>query len=269
MEKKQRLAKITTEFMVQVQNLQELLGQASQLGSRIAEMTGKLGKIDHDLEVMERFPVNTSNKEPAGIESREKNGLQFNVPTGGPSNILSFPGTNLFGAAGTRIKRFLALPFLAVPGKSLPVDIPDFRPFLQRDGLILLAWDKRMTETGESYTAYWVTSIGTPRFYASGSHTAEDFFLARPDRKSYAAEDGIEFYGQDAPVYLVHVAPELMMSNPQHRELRLTHIKALKRCGSEVDFDYRYLLTEEKKRNLPLKKSAGSPRRNTPTESPA
>ena len=81
--------------------------------------------------------------------------------------------------------------------------------------------------------------------------------MVRPDHKSYAAEDGIEFYGENAPLYIVHVAPELMMTNPQHRELRPAHIRLLKHQGSEVDFDYEYLLTTEKRRNLPLKKSQG------------
>ena len=157
-----------------------------------------------------------------------------------------------------RIKQFLAAPYLAMPDKPLPSCIHDFRPLLQRDGLILLAWDMRITEAGERYTAYWITSAGTPRFYASKPHSSEDFFLARPDRKSYAAEDGIEFYGQEAPAFMVHVAPELMKSNPRHGEQRQTHIQILKHYGCNVDFNYRYLLTTVKKRRL----ASGKDRQN-------
>jgi hypothetical protein len=138
------------------------------------------------------------------------------------------------------------VPIQALPGVSLPKNIPDCRPMLQRDGLILLGWDIRSTETGERYTAYWVTSVGVARFYASKTLHLNDLSSARPDHKSYAAEDGIEFYGQEAPSCLVHVAPELMMSNPRHKELRLVHINKLKCMGSKVNFNYKYLLKTEK-----------------------
>ena len=143
--------------------------------------------------------------------------------------------------------------FKAEPGKPLPVEVPDFRLKLQRDGLILLGWDWRLTESGGVYTAYWVTSSGVARYYASKPLSLMDFYSASPDHKSYAAEDGIEFYGQKAPVYIVHVAPELMMSNPMHNKLRQTHIKLLKRLGSKVNFDYKYLLKTEKRKKALVK----------------
>jgi len=184
--------------------------------------------------------------------------------TSGGSNIVHFPGHNPFNNAGaeTRLsnlpmEQFSVAPFLGIPGKPFPSCVYDYRPLLQRDGLILLSWDKRTTEMGDLFTAYWVTSAGIPRFYASKPHSPEDFYLARPHHKSYAAEDGIEFYGQDAPAYIVHVAPELMKTNPRHGELRLVHIKTLKQQGSEVDFDYRYLLTLEKSRSIAVKKLKG------------
>jgi len=151
---------------------------------------------------------------------------------------------------------------MAIPGHPLPAGLTDYRLLLQRDGLILLSWDKRRTEMGDRYTAYWVTSVGLPRFYASLPFKKEDFPSARPEHKSYAAEDGIEFYGQDAPLYIVHVAPELMMHNPRHRELRLEHIQMLKEQGSAANFSYVYLLKTEKKRNPLRKKTSGE---NRPT----
>ena len=168
--------------------------------------------------------------------------------------IIQFPGpksvsshTTGYGA-NSEVRPLNFSIFQAEPGKPLPFEIPDFRPELQRNGLILLGWDWRITESGGVYTAYWVTSAGTARYYASKPLSLDNFYSARPDHKSYAAEDGIEFYGQDSPVYMVHVAPELMMSNPRHGELRKEHIKALKRLGSKVDFSYKYLLKTEKKR---------------------
>ena len=168
------------------------------------------------------------------------------------ANIIPFPGQSSYMTRGdVRAQgNFGAKRILGVPEMQLPHGIPDFRPLLQRDGLILLAWDKRSTEMGERFTAYWVTSTGIPRFYASKHHSHHDFSAAKPDHKSYAAEDGVEFFGQKAPDYLVHVAPELMMSNPRHRELRQAHISILLRQGYNVDYGYDYLLTKEKKRTL-------------------
>jgi hypothetical protein len=195
------------------------------------------------------------------VQSPEFMRPYFNAAAGGSARIIPFPGlAKPIGRTGfpLRAKQNPAsAPILATPGRSLPSGIPDFRPDLQRDGIILLAWDKRKTEMGERYTAYWVTSTGISRYYASKLLSMDDFSSARPDHKSYAAEDGIEFYGQEAPVYVAHVAPELMKSNPRHVELRQIHINALKHQGSKVDFKYKYLLKTDKNRGLPSKKPEG------------
>ena len=136
------------------------------------------------------------------------------------------------------------------PGEKLPENIPDFRPHLQRDGLILLSWDKRICEKGALYTAYWVTSTGIHRYYASRAVFLENFPDAMPYRKSYAAEDGIDFYGEKSPYYIVHVAPELMMSSRHKKTQRPLHIRKLKDLGVDVDFNYNFLLTRERKRYL-------------------
>jgi len=289
MEKMPNLSKIKVELMDQVQNLQELAGQVSQLGSRITTINNKLSKFDRDLELLEKTSPNSAIKEPSFIqfgngtrstenektsppmenkENRPMTEPQFpsgsNISRYRSSNIIPFPESVMVSNWNSkknpqeyRKNKFMALaPFLATPGMSLPPNVPDYRPHLQRDGLILLAWDKRETETGVYYTAYWVTSTGIPRFYASKPLPAKDFFSARPHHKSYAAEDGIEFYGQEAPFYIVHVAPDLMKSNPKHGELRETHIKLLESQGIKVDFNYKYLLKTEKKRNLPLRRSS-------------
>ena len=232
----------TMTVMDHAQYLQSLSDQIFRLEGRINKITTKLSEIDPGKEDSLRMA-----KQPA-----KPNHLDFSHVTGGRSNITPFPGVHLRSE-----RKQNSSPILAMPGKHLPADIPDFRPVLQRDGLILLGWDKRKTEKGELYTAYWVTSNGIPRFYASKQHKAEDFSLAQPDRKSYAAEDGIEFYGQEAPACIVHVAPELMMSNPQHRKLRYAHIKTLKENGISVDFNYKYLLTKERSRNMPAKNQKG------------
>ena len=249
----------------QVKNLQE---QVSQFEGHIMRLADKLGKIDKNLGMAQDCVLQQIQKEPDSDDmTAPPSELKrpFNAPTGGLAKIIPFPG--LMEAVDRtddphRTNRFSAsVPYLAPPGKPLPPEIPDFRAILQRDGLILLSWDMRRTEMGDRYTAYWVNSTGTPRYYASRHLSPEDFPSARPDHKSYAAEDGIEFYGQEAPFYIVHVAPELMMSDPRHVKLRSTHIDMLKRQGSPVDFEYRYLLKTDKNRKPPSKKS-GSCSRN-------
>ena len=230
MKKKEEVAETAAHLSEQMKNLQILIDQVSLLETRISTMAAKLNKFSTSLE------------EPK-------------TETRWLSNIIPFPSN--FPQKTEELP--ILAPILAKPGASLPPGMPDFRSVLQKNGLILLGWDKRMTEKGELFCAYWVTSSGIPRFYASNPFRMADYSSAHPDHKSYAAEDGIEFYGQDEPAYIVHVAPELMMGNPKHNELRLVHIKMLKSQGSNIDFDYKYLLKTEKTRSAPVKKPKAWP----------
>ena len=244
MESNNEKLKTAVHFPGKEGGVQDLLDRLSLLEDRFEKIVCELGKFTEDVG------------EPA-IEPRF------------PSNIIQFPVKNhipnefkqLYSMDFSRnqSKPHSLIPFLAIPGKQLPSWIPDYRSVLQRDGLILIAWDKRCNEIGERYSAYWVTSNGIPRYYASKPLPGNDFFSASPNHKSYAAEDGIEFHGQAAPAYIVHVAPELMMSNPKHGELRLAHIKTLKEHGYKADFDYKYLLKTDKSRSLPHSKIKGHP----------
>ena len=217
-----------------------------ELKQHVLDLEEQLLKLENEMKKISN-KISNPKVEPA------KNTTELNTITSNQSKIIYFPGVETkekkheFSVMGSIHNPPL---FLAKPGKTLPVEIPDFRHELQRDGLILLGWDWRLTEKGGFYTAYWVTSSNTPRYYASKAIKLNDFFDASPDHKSYAAEDGIEFYGQEAPDYMVHVAPELLMSNPRHREQRQAHIKLLKNQGSTVDFNYKYLLKTEKKRRV-------------------
>ena len=224
--KKEKNYEIIAYFSKQVQNIQDLQEKVVVLENRIQRMATKL----------EKFNTNSENSR---------------TETWCSSNIIPFPGTTCYKTSELPILP----PFIAKPGYPLASEIPDFRPVLQRNGLILLAWDMRITERGDLYSAYWVTSYGIPRYYASRQLKRQDFPSARPHHKSYAAEDGIEFYGQEAPAYIVHVAPELMKHNPRHCEQRLTHIETLKRQGSKVDFSFKYLLKTEETLKDPCNKS--------------
>lgn len=295
MEKKQNLPEILSGLMDQTQKLRDLSAQVSQLESHITKLADELKKSNQGLDILEELSAGSAAKTPVLIDFNNyevsggnntrfsRNGNQFSISKftkGQPvinecfpavskvsarnsSNIIYFPGSKLVPNRKIRTipysprkNSFLSLaPFLAMPGMPLPEYVTDYRPHLQRNGLILLAWDMRETETGDRYTAYWVTSTEIPRFYASKPLASLDFPSAQPKHKSYAAEDGIEFYGQEAPSYIVHVAPDLMKNNPRHGELRTEHIKLLKSQGSNMDFNYKFLLKTGKNRNLPLKRS--------------
>ena len=265
MKKIQILPETTVEIMNNFQNLRQLAEQISLVGHQIIKLTDKLGNFNNAPGTTNTRP--SENKVPLFLTSSEKTRplpepkkhSEFEAAAR-PSNIIPFPGPSRFPVRNSNINFNISrneksfVPLLARPGMSLPPNIEDFRPLLQRDGLILLAWDMRITEKGNRYTAYWVTSTGVFRYYASKPHSFEDFYSARPHHKSYAAEDGIEFYGQKPPVYLVHAAPDLMMSNPRHKDLRTDYIKTLKSQGINVDFNYEYLLKAEKNRNMRAKR---------------
>jgi len=236
MEKIQKLSNITAELIAQMQNLQ-------QIANKLSKLIDECSNNCQDSDTLEEVPAGSSSRIiafPLGIRPNREAAIEPRSWNPRRASEIERRMINACFPSGW-------LP--AMPGKPLPDGFADYRPFLQRNGLILLSWDKRITEMGERYAAYWVTSAGVPRFYASKYLSPEDFPAARPDHKSYAAEDGIEFYGQEAPVYVVHVAPELMMNNPRHRELRLSHVQILKDQGSTVDFNYKYLLKTEKKKN--------------------
>jgi hypothetical protein len=229
MEQTQTLPQIRAALMDRAKILRELSDQAFHIESQIKMIASSL----MDLEKVR----------PEGERSKLTTPKQY-------SNIIPFPKTMVKTASVMRNKQgshpFL-IPILGQPEKRLPESVPDFRPLLQRDGLILLSWDKRTSELGERYTAYWVTSAGTCRYYASKAMDRRSFAEAEPDHKSYAAEDGIEFYGQTNPCYVVHVAPELMMSNQTHLEQRPEHIKKLRALGVKTNFEYKFLLNHTKK----------------------
>jgi len=239
--------------MKQIFNSNEIAVEIKELLKNLNDLVNEVSMLENQIIKM---PASSFQNANSVIKSYTSVCEQSGLPPAASvkSNIIPFPGSGVSidsrrESEIPRANRYLsASSYMAAPGSSLPSGIFDFRPALQRDGLILLGWDKRFNETGERFTAYWVTSAGIPRFYASRPLLLEDFPFANPDHKSYAAEDGIEFYGQKAPDYIVHVAPDLVMSNPRHKELRAAHIKMLKKLGSKVNFNYKYLLKTEKKR---------------------
>jgi hypothetical protein len=228
----QSLLQLRTSLLEKARSLRELSDQAFHIESQIRMMAGTVFKLG-------KGETEQKEEEPSNI-------IKFPGPMVKPlsnrQNRVSQPGLS------SELLRFSFLvPISARPGEQLPPSMPDFRPHLQRNGLILLSWDRRVSESGERFTAYWVTSVGPCRYYASSSLGIINFASAVPERKSYAAENGIEFYGQQNPSYIVHVAPELMLSCQGSVDKRPEHIGLLKKFGIQSDFTYQFLLTRERK----------------------
>jgi hypothetical protein len=77
----------------------------------------------------------------------------------------------------------------ALPGETIPPEFPDFRPLLQRDGLILLGWSRWDLESrqhigkGPCYTVDWITSAPNRhhRRYTVGLIFQDEMGAAKPD----------------------------------------------------------------------------------------
>jgi hypothetical protein len=71
--------------------------------------------------------------------------------------------------AAPSVSRKRPLVISALPGETIPAEYPDLRPYLQRDGLILLSWARwgNYRPFGLCYRVNWVKSCGKACRYAS------------------------------------------------------------------------------------------------------
>jgi len=133
----------------------------------------------------------------------------------------------------------------ALPGETIPPEFPDLRPYMQRDGLILLTWAIWVTEDGiQTYKIHWVKSCGTLRKYSLTWYIQNDFekmlATAMPDDKTdMFYREGIlgNGWNRDHVVdYVFICAPEL------NSHSRAVFIEKLKATGVNVNFDFDFSL---------------------------
>ncbi|MDR1902637.1 MAG: hypothetical protein LBQ88_10190 [Treponema sp.] len=144
-----------------------------------------------------------------------------------------------------------------MPDQPFPVGHQDFRPLLQRDGLILMSWARWEDgyEDGSfvrQYIVTWVTSQGKSRHYATHPILEKELAEAAPERKgdpffyrgAYGRRFDIRDYSEkDIADYVYLTAP-----------FDLTYktipgfIRVLKALGSTVNFDVAYTLTKEREK---------------------
>jgi hypothetical protein len=127
-------------------------------------------------------------------------------------------------------------------GSPLPDCYPDFRVTLQRNGLLLILWEKRIGKEGTFYNVLWAKSCGKRRYTAwSGNIREEEIPYVMPnDNTDYSYKSP-----KLKTVYTVKVAPEGVLHGPIS-ELP-TYVQSLKDFGIKVDFEYNFNFAAEKK----------------------
>jgi len=139
-----------------------------------------------------------------------------------------------------------ALVISALPGETIPPEYEDLRPFLQRDGVILLSWAiwNNHKDLGNYYRFNWLKSCGKLKRYADGWEIISDLEKMKVEacpegRGDYYYREGkmgrYSPYETTADTVFI-CAPELTVST------RPYFIQKLKETGVNVNFDFDFSL---------------------------
>jgi hypothetical protein len=130
-----------------------------------------------------------------------------------------------------------------MPDKAFPVGHQDFRPILQRDGLILLGWSRweEVRVDGPRYVVHWV-AVCNGRHYATHFLTGAELETAKPQRKGRYCLEMIKWDDHIETDYIYFVAPERL-----RRAEIPGFIERLKAAGVTVDFDFPFSMDYVKK----------------------
>jgi len=124
--------------------------------------------------------------------------------------------------------------FEVLPWQKLPEGYMDYRPLLQRDGLILYAWELY----NEKIRIIWLTSASRiMRKYQAEVDNEKDMQTLTPDSKF----DTDHWNHKPKPNFIIYVAPEHLT-----RDTRNAFITKLKEEGSTVNFKYEFSLGRQK-----------------------
>jgi len=148
-----------------------------------------------------------------------------------------------------RMPKKKAVVISALPGEPVPAEYQDLRPFLQRDGLVLLSWAvwNDHKEYGPCYRVNWGKSCGKHSRYCS-SFTDEAFLsevmpVRNGDfnwREGIAGTSAWNYSEKDIADIVFLAAPKLT-----GREIP-SFVRLLKAAGVTVDFDYDFSLGKAK-----------------------
>ncbi|GHV79778.1 hypothetical protein AGMMS49944_15690 [Spirochaetia bacterium] len=151
-----------------------------------------------------------------------------------------------------------AISISVMPDQAFPAGHQDFRPLLQRDGLILMSWARWEDWLYDGsflrrYIVTWVSAAGgSCRHYAADGISEEKMAEAVPHRRadpyfyrglrgrSYDVRD---YFDKNIADYVYLTAPFDLTRNTVPG-----FIKVLKALGYTTDFDFTYTLTQERNR---------------------
>jgi hypothetical protein len=143
--------------------------------------------------------------------------------------------------AGARKAREALAEIYAPYGEPLPEGVEDFRQALQRDGLILIRYEKRTSKEGSFFNVLWARSV-IPRLTAwSGNIREEDIPHALPLDVEYSHY----FHEETTLSHAVIVAPDNVLSGPLSDFT--AYVQSLKKSGLKNNFDYSYHFAAEKR----------------------
>ena len=132
-------------------------------------------------------------------------------------------------------------------GDPLPEGIEDYREVLQRNGLVLICYQKLASREGTFFDVLWAQSCGTTRARVTNWSGA-----IREENLSYVMPlDAIvnykyhEFHAKLKIIYTVNVAPESVLNGPLSGFY--TYVQSLKDAGMKNDFDYNFIFAAEKR----------------------
>jgi hypothetical protein len=130
-----------------------------------------------------------------------------------------------------------------MPDEAFPIGYEDFRPLLQRDGLILLGWLRweDLEGDGPHYVVHWLAVV-SGKHYATHFLTKNELKTANPQRQGRFMLEQIKWQGRIDADYICFVAPKRM-----RRGEVPGFIQELKAAGSTVDFDFYYSIDRIKK----------------------
>ena len=130
-------------------------------------------------------------------------------------------------------------------GEPLPEGVQDFREALQRDGLVLICYQKLVSREGTFFDVLWAQSGTRIRCTNwSGAVREENIPYVIPLDVTVDHEYR-EFRKKLKTVYTVNVAPENILKGPVADFF--AYVQSLKDAGMKNDFEYVFIFAAEKR----------------------
>jgi len=121
-----------------------------------------------------------------------------------------------------------------MPWEPMPEGYTDYRPLLQRDGLILFSWEI----FGDDIKIVWLSSGKKMFKYEAEIDDESELETINPEHRYNIHR---RFYPGEIPDFIIYVAPHDLTINTKS-----VFIKRLQAVGVSVNFDYEFSLGKQK-----------------------